>query len=126
VGIAVDVGNATDHPDADKQKAGDIKLGKGPVIVSGPNINPVVRKGLVAAARKDKIAYQTLGASRATGTDANAMQISRAGVAAGLVSVPNRYMHTPVEMISLDDLANTSKILATYLMTLGPRSDFTP
>jgi len=80
----------------------------------------------MAAARKSRIPYQTLGASRATGTDANAMQISRAGVAAGLVSVPNRYMHTPVEMISLDDLENTSKILAAYLMSQWSRSDFTP
>jgi endoglucanase len=126
VGIAVDVGNATDHPDADKQKAGEIKLGEGPVIVRGPNINPVVEKGLMAAARKAKVTVQTLGASRATGTDANAMQINRAGVAAGLISVPNRYMHTPVEMISLDDLENTSKILAAYIMTLSPKSDFTP
>ena len=126
VGIAVDVGNATDHPDADKQKAGEIKLGQGPVIVRGPNINPVVGKGLVAAARKAKVAFQTQGASRATGTDANAIQINRAGVAAGLISVPNRYMHTPVEIISLNDLDNTSKILAGFIMTLGPKSDFIP
>ena len=126
VGIAVDVGNATDHPEADKQKAGEIKLGEGPVIVRGPNINPIVEKGLMAAARKAKVAFQTQGASRATGTDANAMQINRAGVAAGLISVPNRYMHTPVEMISLDDLENTSKILAAYIMTLNAKSDFTP
>jgi putative aminopeptidase FrvX len=126
VGIAVDVGNATDHPDADKQRAGEIRLGQGPVIVRGPNINPVVGKGLMAAARKGKIPYQTLGASRATGTDANAIQINRAGVAAGLVSVPNRYMHTPVEMISLDDLDNTSKILAAFIMTLDAKTDFTP
>jgi len=126
VGIAVDVGNATDHPDADKQKAGEIKVGEGPVIVRGPNINPVVEKGLLAAARKIKAPFQILGASRATGTDANAMQINRAGVAAGLVSVPNRYMHTPVELISLEDLDNTSKILAAYIMTLTPKSDFTP
>ena len=126
VGIAVDVGNATDHPDADKQKAGEIKLGQGPVIVRGPNINPVVEKGLMSAARKARVPFQTLGASRATGTDANAMQINRAGVAAGLVSVPNRYMHTPVEMISLDDLDNTSKILAAFIMTLDAKSDFTP
>lgn len=126
VGIAVDVGNATDHPDADKQKAGEIKLGLGPVIVRGPNINPVVEKGLMAAARKAKVPFQTLGASRATGTDANAIQINRAGVAAGLVSVPNRYMHTPVEMISLDDLDDTSRILAAFIMSLDARSDFTP
>jgi endoglucanase len=126
VGIAVDVGNATDHPDADKQKSGEVKLGQGPVIVRGPNINPVVGKGLMTAARRAKIHFQTLGASRATGTDANAMQINRAGVAAGLISVPNRYMHTPVEIISLEDLENTSKILAAFIMTLDAKSDFTP
>ena len=126
VGIAVDVGNASDYPDADKQKAGEMKLGSGPVIVRGANINPVVGKGLVAAARKAKIPYQMLGAPRATGTDANVIQITRGGVAAGLVSVPNRYMHTPVEMISLDDLDNVSKLLAEYIMGLSPRTDFTP
>jgi endoglucanase len=126
VGIAVDVGNASDHPDADKQKAGEMKLGAGPVIFKGANINPVVGKGLVAAARKAKIPFQLLGAPRATGTDANVMQISRSGVAAGLVSVPNRYMHTPVEMISLEDLDNVSGLLATYIMGLSARTDFTP
>ncbi|MFC1682747.1 M42 family metallopeptidase [Candidatus Zixiibacteriota bacterium] len=126
VGIAVDVGNASDFPGADKQKAGEMKLGMGPVIVKGANINPVVGKGLLAAARKSKIPFQTLGAPRATGTDANAMQLNRAGVAAGLVSVPNRYMHTPVEMISLNDLDNTSKLIATYIMGLTPKTDFTP
>lgn len=126
VGIAVDVGNASDFPGADKQKAGEMKLGMGPVIVKGANINPVVGKGLLAAARKSKIPFQTLGAPRATGTDANAMQINRAGVAAGLVSVPNRYMHTPVEMISLNDLDSTSKLIAAYIMGLTAKTDFTP
>lgn len=126
VGIAVDVGNASDHPDADKQKAGEMKLGKGPVIVRGANINPVLGKGLMAAARKAKIPFQMLGAPRGTGTDANVIQITRSGVAAGLVSVPNRYMHTPVEMISLNDLDNTSKLLATYIMGLSVSTDFTP
>jgi endoglucanase len=126
VGIAVDVGNASDFPGADKQKVGEMKLGMGPVIVKGANINPVVGKGLLATARRGKIPFQTLGAPRATGTDANAMQINRAGVAAGLVSVPNRYMHTPVEMISLSDLDNTSKLIAAYIMGLTPKTDFTP
>jgi len=126
VGIAVDVGNASDHPEVDKQKAGEISLGKGPVIVKGPNINPVVGRGLLAAARKAKIPFQSLGASKPTGTDANVMQITRSGVAAGLISVPNRYMHTPVEMISLDDLDNVSKLLATYIMGLSAGTDFTP
>jgi len=126
VGIAVDVGNASDHPDADKQKAGEMSLGKGPVIVRGANINPIVGAGLVASARKNKIPFQMLGSPRATGTDANVMQVTRSGVAAGLVSVPNRYMHTPVEMISLDDLDNASKLLAAYIMTLTVKTDFTP
>jgi putative aminopeptidase FrvX len=126
VGIAVDVGNATDFPNADKQKNGEMKLGLGPVIFKGANINPIVGSGLLAAARKSKIPFQTMGAPRATGTDANAMQLNRAGVAAALVSVPNRYMHTPVEMISLDDLDNTSKLLAAYILGLTPKTDFTP
>jgi len=126
VGIAVDVGNASDHPDVNKQKVGEMKLGKGPSIARGANINPVVGKGLVAAARKNKIPFQMIGTARATGTDANVIQITRSGVAAGLVSVPNRYMHTPVEVISLDDLDNTCKLLTAYIIGLSSTVDFTP
>lgn len=126
VGIAVDVTFATDYPGIDKAQVGDIRVGKGPVIARGPNINPVLHDMLVAAADKKKIAWQPEAVSRATGTDANAIQVSREGVAAALVSVPNRYMHTAIEMISLEDLENTAVLLAETLRGIGPNTDFTP
>lgn len=125
-GIAVDVGFASDYPTINKNIVGDLSLGDGPVIAKGPNINPVLGRLLVDTARAKKIPYQMEGAPRATGTDANVMQMTRSGVATALVSVPNRYMHTPVEVVSLTDLDNTSKLLAAALRALSPSQDFTP
>jgi endoglucanase len=126
VGIAIDVTHATDNPGADKRISGDIALGKGPVIERGPNINPVVGELLIEVAAKAKIPYQIDAASGATGTDANAIQITRAGVAAGLVSIPNRYMHTQVEVVSLTDLENTAKLIAETVARMDAKMDFIP
>ena len=125
IGIAVDVTHATDYPGADKSR-GECDMGKGPVIARGANINPVLGKMLVDVAKAKKIPYQIEPAPGGTGTDANAMQISRAGVATALVSIPNRYMHTPVEVVSLKDLDNAAKLLAETLLGIGPKTDFTP
>ncbi len=126
VGIAVDVDHAMDYPGADSRKYGGGKIQGGPVIARGANINPVVWRGLIGAARKRKIPYQVAAAPRATGTDANAMQLSRGGVATGLVSVPNRYMHSPVELISLKDAENAAKLVAEWVCTLRPDTSFIP
>jgi endoglucanase len=126
VGVAVDVCHATDSPDMDKRKAGDISLGAGPVISRGPNFNPVVVDMLIEAAKEADIPYQMQGAPRGTGTDANAIQLTRAGVATGLVSIPLRYMHTAVEVLSLEDLANVSKLLAAFIRKVKADTDFTP
>ena len=126
VGIALDVTFATDHPGMDKRKLGEIKIGGGPVLTRGANVNPAVFEGLVAAAAKKKIPYQIDAASGGTGTDANAMQLSRAGVATGLVSVPQRYMHTPVEVLSLDDLDNSVKLLTEFVLGVDDKTDFIP
>jgi putative aminopeptidase FrvX len=126
VGIAVDVGFASDYPSADKSRIGVIKLGAGPILHRGANINPVAGRMLVDAAKAGKIPYQMAGVPRATGTDANAMQINRAGAAAALVSVPNRYMHTPVEVVSKDDVDNCIKLLAAFCRGLKAKTDFTP
>ncbi len=125
-GIAIDVGFASDYPTIDKNIVGDVSLGKGPIIAKGPNINPVLGQMLVETARRKKIPYQIEGAAGATGTDANAIQMTRAGVAAALVSVPNRYMHTPVEMVSLKDLENVAQLLAATLLGMKKSQDFTP
>ncbi|MBD3291412.1 MAG: M20/M25/M40 family metallo-hydrolase [Armatimonadia bacterium] len=125
-GIAVDVTHASDYPGCDKTKQGDIKIGGGPVIARGPNINPVMGQMLQETADDKGISIHVTAAPRGTGTDANAMQLSRAGVATGLVSVPNRYMHTPVEVISLSDLENAAKLVAETVAKINEDIDFTP
>ncbi|MBC7287068.1 MAG: M20/M25/M40 family metallo-hydrolase, partial [Armatimonadetes bacterium] len=97
-----------------------------PVIERGANINPKVFELLVQTAEEEKINYQLAGAPRATGTDANAIQINRAGVAAGLISIPNRYMHSPVEVVSLSDLEAAARLLAAAVAKITPDMDFTP
>lgn len=126
VGLAVEVGHASDYPDADKKRVGEHKLGAGPIIARGANINPIVYDLLIKTARKNKIPFQILGAPRATGTDANVIQLSRKGVATGLVSVPLRYMHTPTEVLSLKDLEATCRLLVEFIYTLDERISFIP
>jgi len=126
VGIAIDVTHATDCPTIDKTQEGDIKLGGGPVIYRGPNMNPKVVDGLRSAAETAKIAVQWGASGRGTGTDANAIQLARGGVAAGLVSIPNRYMHSAVEMISLDDIDQSADLLAEFALGIKADADFTP
>lgn len=126
VGIAVDVCHASDTPGNEKKQIGDTKLGCGPVLFRGPNINPSVLERLEAAAKRLDIAVQVRGAPRATGTDANAMQLSRDGVATGLIGIPNRYMHSPVETVSLDDLDEAARILADFCGAVTAGDDWTP
>jgi endoglucanase len=126
VGIAVDVCHASDTPGNEKKQLGDVRLGKGPAVFRGANINPRVHDGLVEAAHRGEIEIQVRGAPRATGTDANVMQLSRDGVAAGLIGIPNRYMHSPVEMVSLDDMDNAARLLAEFCAAVGPESDWIP
>jgi putative aminopeptidase FrvX len=126
VGIAVDVTHASDCPGIEKNRVGDIKIGAGPVIEIGANINPIVAERFRQTARRRKIPHQMSGSPGATGTDASAIQISRAGVAAGLISVPNRYMHTPVEVVSLTDLVNAANLIAETVLQIDDKTDFVP
>lgn len=125
VGIAVDVTFATDHPGAEKKESGDVKVGAGPVITRGPNISHKVFELLVATAKDEHLPYQIAAANRGTGTDANVIQLTRAGVATGLVSIPNRYMHTPAELVSLEDAENASLLLAAFVKRLTGNEDWT-
>lgn len=126
VGVAVDVTHATDCPGIEKKTEGDIALGRGPVIYRGPNMNPRVVERLIETAKAGEIPYQLAADSRATGTDANAIQVNRAGVAAGLVSIPNRYMHSPVEMVSLKDIDRAADLLAGMALRLKGDENFIP
>jgi endoglucanase len=128
VGIAVDVGFATDTPSMgnEKKKVGDIAMGKGGIIARGPNINPKLFDLIVKTAEKEKIPYQVEGAPRGTGTDANAIQLTRAGVATGLISIPNRYMHSPCEIVHLGDLESIAKLIAHTVVSIDDKTDFIP
>jgi endoglucanase len=128
VGIAVDVGFASDFPSMkeEKKRVGDIKLGKGPIIARGANINSKVYALLIETAKDHKISYQIHGEPRGTGTDANIIQLTRSGVATGLVSIPNRYMHSPCEIISLEDLENVCKLIAFAVKRIDNKIDFVP
>jgi len=126
IGIAVDVTHATDCPTMDLRQQGDIKLGGGPVIERGPNVNPKLFTQLVETAKRKAIGHQLAAHNRGTGTDANAIQLVRAGVVTGLISIPNRYMHSAVEMIALDDLDRSADLLAEFMVGLRGDEDFTP
>ena len=126
VGIAVDVTWAMDHPSVDKRQVGECRLGGGPVITRGANVNPLVFERLLQVAKRKKIPHQIQAEPGGTGTDANAIQLSRAGVATGLLSVPQRYMHTPVEIVALADLDNTAKLLAEFALSIDNKTSFIP
>lgn len=116
--VAVDVGHSTDHPDCDKRKFGETKLGAGPIITRGPNINPIVFNKLIETAKKRDIPFQLEGDPRPTGTDARAIQMAGSGVATGLISVPLRYMHTPSEMVDLEDVEQSVRLLEGFAKDL--------
>ncbi len=122
--LAVDVGHATDHPDCDHRKFGETKLGGGPIICRGPNINPKVYDRLLAVARKAKIPFQLEADPRPTGTDARAIQMARGGVACGLVSIPLRYMHTPSEVVDLADVENCVKLFVEFAKSIAKDESF--
>ena len=126
VGIAVDVCHATDTPGNDKKQMGETKVGAGPALFRGPNINPRVFERLHASAKALEMPVQVKGAPRGTGTDANAMQLSREGVATAVVGIPNRYMHSPVEVVSLADLDSAARLLAAFCEGVTPDTDWTP
>jgi putative aminopeptidase FrvX len=123
IAVAIDVGHATDHPDCDNRKFGETKLGGGPILCRGANINPKIFDRLVKAAKKAKVPYQIEADPRPTGTDARAIQMGRGGVATGLVSIPLRYMHTPSEVVDLEDVERCVRLLVEFAKGLD-RGDY--
>ncbi len=128
VGIAVDVGHCTDMPGMSKEKrqSGDIKMGAGPIVTRGPNINTPLFDRIVDTAENKDIPIQRHAWPRPTGTDARAMQVTRAGVATGLIAVPSRYMHSPSEIIHLDDVENCAKLIAETIAGIDESTSFLP
>lgn len=126
VALVVDVTHATDYPSAEKKLSGDHRLGGGPVLSRGSAVSPVVFDLLIECAEKEKIPYTLQAAPGDTGTDADAIYNSLRGIPTGLVSVPNRYMHSPNEMVSLEDLERAARLLAAFARRLAPDTDFIP
>jgi endoglucanase len=122
--IAVDVTHATDTPGILKNEHGDHSLGSGPVITRAANLSPLVTDGLIDIAEGEGIPYTLEADSRSTSTDADAIQFTRAGIATGLVSAPNRYMHSPSEIVALEDLENCARLIAAYVKGLKQGTDF--
>lgn len=126
VAIAVDVTHASDCPTIDKNKQGDIRVGRGPVIFRGPNINPKVAARLIELCDSNSMPYQLAAIGRAAPNDSNVLQVHGGGVATGLVSIPNRYMHSAVETISIDDIDNVAQLLTLFAQSLTPECNFIP
>jgi endoglucanase len=126
LGIAVDVTHATDCPTVDPNEHGEVKLDHGPVIYRGPNVNPTVYSRLIDAAGRHEIPVQPAGISRPASNDANVMQVNRGGMATGIVAIPNRYMHSPVEVVSLADLEQAAALIGHFCAEVTPDTDFTP
>jgi putative aminopeptidase FrvX len=123
IAIVVDVTFATDAPGTDEKELGRHKFGSGPVLTRGSTLDPTVFELLHAAGEAEKIPFTVSASSRATGTDADAFHISRGGIPSAVVSVPLRYMHSPVEMVQLDDVENAAKLIAAFAQRLEPGLD---
>jgi putative aminopeptidase FrvX len=124
--IVIDVTHATDYPGADKWRNGEIKMAKGPVLGRGSATNEVVYRALNDYAAANDLPVQRQGNPRSSGTDADAMYLTGAGTAAGLVSIPNRYMHSPNETVSLTDLETAAKLIAGFIKSLPADFEFRP
>ncbi len=124
VALVVDVTHATDWPGPSKAKHGDVKMGKGPVIEHGATVHPLIRKRLVQVAKQKEIPLQFAASPSYTGTDMDDIFKSRLGVASGLISLPNRYMHTTVEMIRLNELNQIAELMAAFALDLKANEEF--
>ena len=124
VALAVDVTGATDVPDGDPKLDGEAKLGGGPIINRGSTISPKVFDLLVETAEAEGIRYAVNVSAGDTHTDMDAAYASRAGVATGLISLATRYIHTPTEVVSLDDVEAAVQLVAALARRLEPGLDF--
>ncbi|WP_028057594.1 M20/M25/M40 family metallo-hydrolase [Candidatus Solirubrobacter pratensis] len=124
IAIVVDVTFATDQPGIDEKELGKHRFGSGGVLNRGSTMDPQVFELLHAAGEEEGIPFTVSASARATGTDADAFHISRGGIPTGVVSVPLRYMHSPVEMVQLDDVDNAARLIAAFARRLRPDIDF--
>jgi putative aminopeptidase FrvX len=122
VAIAVDVTHATDAPGIDVKQEGKHEFGQGAVIGRGSTLHPMVFELLHDAAERESIPFTVSASARGTGTDADAIHLSRAGVPTGLVSIGLRYMHSPVEMVQLSDIDACARLIAAFAKSLSPET----
>lgn len=125
IAIVVDVTFATDHPSMEKKELGEHAVGGGPVLTRGSIVSPVAFRLLRDTADSLRMPYSLHAAGRDTSTDADAIHLAREGVATALLSVPNRYMHSPNEMVSLVDLDRAATLIAAACKAVTPATDFT-
>ncbi len=126
VAIVVDVTFSSDVPDIDKKEVGEHRLGSGPVLTRGSASHESVFDALARVAEAERIPYTVQAAPKATRTDADGIYLTRRGVPTAVISVPNRYMHSPNEVVSLADVESTTRLIAAFARSLGPNTDFTP
>lgn len=126
IAIVIDVTHATDYPGAEKKGHGDHRLGGGPVLSRGSAVNPILFERLVEVAEREEIAFSIEATPSRTSTDADSIMTARMGIATALVSVPNRYMHSPNEMVALEDLERAAELIAATVRTLSADDSFVP
>jgi endoglucanase len=126
IAIAVDVTHATDCPGIDQNEFGRIEIGKGPVIVRGPNANPRVVDLLLSQADARSIPVQINALGYPASNDGAAIQVAGEGCATGLVTIPNRYMHSPVELVAESDLRQAADLIAAFCLAVSPEMSFIP
>jgi len=124
VALVVDVTHATDYPTVSKMQHGDVKIGHGPTITHGGCNHPEVVTRIEQVAKAKKIPLQHEAMSNTSGTDTDAIFWTRGGIASGLISLPNRYMHSPVEVVSLKDLEQIPQLLAGFAQSLKKGEQF--
>ncbi|MGO9489572.1 MAG: M42 family metallopeptidase [Solirubrobacteraceae bacterium] len=123
--IVVDVTHATDAPGIDVKQAGKHPLGSGAVIGRGSVLNPALFEMLHDTAQAERIPFTVEASGRSTGTDADAVHLSRGGVPTGLISIPVRYMHSPVEVVELADVQACAQLIAAFSLRLTAGTSFT-
>ena len=124
VALVVDVTHATDVPDVDKKEVGEHNLGGGPVLTRGSVTHPAVFERLAEVAEAEEIPYTVQAAPLRTSTDADSIHLVRGGIPTGLVSVPNRYMHSPSEVVAISDLFHAARLLAAFVRSIDGDDDF--
>lgn len=126
VSIIIDVTHTSDYPEADKRRTGDVHIGKGPVLSRGAALSDPAYRRMVETATSHEIPYQLQGSPGYSGTDADAIVTVAGGSATALISIPNRYMHSPNELVSLTDLDNAIRLIAAFVRSIDVSTDFRP